>query len=199
MLCVVPFRHQSLWSYGCSWLDRSSATVFPASFPGSSPTRAPEREERVSGTSRRGPWERGWKFRFSLVMRREKSSGCANAWSLTSLLGSLFKESLNKKQRQRTRKHSELRIMNYNWLYILLTLLAESNWTLAIQNNRQVLKRSQQEQDGNWVEVAGWHRYRQRDSESSEVNWDGKEPWGRVKSSTSEGRGWSLCDQLLIQ
>ena len=54
--------------------------------------------------------------------------------------------------------------MNYNWLYILLTLLAESNWTLAIQNNRQVLKRSQQEQDGNWVEVAGWHRYRQRDS-----------------------------------
>jgi len=97
VLCVVPSRHQSLWSYGCSWLDRSSATVFPASFPGSSPTRAPEREkERVGGTSRRGPWERGWKFQFSLVMRREKSSGGANAWSLTSLLASLFKESLNK-------------------------------------------------------------------------------------------------------
>ena len=146
MLCVVPSRHQSLWSYGCSWLDRSSATVFPASFPGSFPTCPPGRErERGGGTS------------------------------------------------------SELRIMIYNWLYILLTLLAESNWTLAIQNNRQVLKRSQQEQDGNWVEVAGWHRYRQRDSGSSEVNWDVKEPWGRVKSSTSEGRGWSLCDQLCIQ
>ena len=199
MLCVVPSRHQSLWSYGCSWLDRSSATVFPASFPGSFPTCPPERErERWGGTSRRGPWEQGWKFRFSLVMRREKSSGGTNAWSLTSLLASLFKASL-KQQRQRTRKHSELRIMNYNWLYILLTLLAESNWTLAIQNNRQVLKRSQQEQDGNWVEVAGWHRYRQRDSGSSEVNLDVKEPWGRVKSSTSEGRGWSLCDQSCIQ
>ena len=160
---------------------------------------SPERErERGGGTSRRGPWKRGWKFRFSLVMRRKKSSGGANAWSLTNFLASLFKASL-KQQRQRTRKHSELRIMNYNWLYILLTLLAENNWTLAIQNNRQVLKRSQQEQDGNWVEVTGWHRYRQRDSGSSEINWNVKEPWGRVKSSTSEGRGWSLCDQLCIQ
>lgn len=79
--------------------------------------------------------------------------------------------------------------MNCNWLYILLTLLAESNWTLAIQNNRQVLKRSQQEQDGNRVEVTGWHRYRQRDSGSAKVNWDVKE---------HRGEKWNQVHQKLI-
>ena len=79
--------------------------------------------------------------------------------------------------------------MNCNWLYILLTLLAESNWTLAIQNNRQILKRSQQEQDGNRVEVTGWHRYRQRDSGSAKVNWDVTE---------HRGEKWNQVHQKLI-